>query len=66
MLFQGFAVGEGVAYAGAEGDVSVMDRVEGYEPHLLDIGLAILGKIRLVAEDVEDFGNDIVAGFRFI
>lgn len=42
-----------------------MDRVEGNQFHLLHVGLAVGGKIFLVADDIHNFSNEVIARSRF-
>lgn len=52
---------EGRADALAEGYISVVYGVEGYEAHFFDIGFAVGGKIVFIAYDVDYFGHKIKA-----
>ena len=64
--FQCIAVGEGVAHLFAKRDITVMDRIEGYQLHFLYVGLAVFSQIFLPAYDVYNFGYDIETGLGFI
>lgn len=43
-----------------------MDGVEGDEGHFFDVGLAVLGKIFFVTEDVDNLGYEEKAGVGFM
>ena len=60
------AVAEGLAEAVAEGKVGGVDGVEGDEVHLFEVGLAVGGKEFFIADDVDDFGHKVEAGFGFV
>ena len=60
------AVAEGLAEAVAEGKVGGVDGVEGDEMHLFEVGLAVGGKEFFIADDVDDFGHKVEAGFGFV
>ena len=64
--FQRHSVVEGVAHARAERYITVVDRVEGYELHLLHIGFAVCGEIFFLADYVDDFGDNVASRFRFV
>ena len=65
-LFQRQAVAEGVADAGAQLDVAIVDGIEGDQAHLLYVRLAVLGQIGLVAYDVDNLADQIASGFRLV
>ena len=60
------AVAEGLAEAVAEGKVGGVDGVEGDVVHLFEVGLAVGGKEFFIADDVDDFGHKVEAGFGFV
>ena len=60
------AVAEGLAEAVAEGKVGGVDGVEGDEVLLFEVGLAVGGKEFFIADDVDDFGHKVEAGFGFV
>lgn len=59
-------IGEGLALDVAQFDVVMVDRVVGDEVHGLDVGFAIFGQIAFVAEDVHDFGYEVIARFALV
>ena len=63
---EGVAVAEGLAEAVAEGKVGGVDGVEGDEVLLFEVGLAVGGKEFFIADDVDDFGHKVEAGFGFV
>ena len=65
-LFELGAVLEGVAHTLANFKVAEMYGVEGQQVHLLQVGLAILGKVFLVDSDIQNLGHNVVARLRLI
>ena len=61
-LFQLLPVGEGLSYGLAQADVVVVDGIVGNQAHGLYVRIAVLAKILLVAEDVDDFCYEVIAG----
>ena len=60
ILLQLLSVRECLAYGLAKLDVGVVNGIKCNQLHLLNIGLAILGQILLVTENVHDFCNEVV------
>src|SRR5574344_732292 len=65
-LFQCLAVGESVAYFLAQLDISMMDRVEDNQFHLLHVWISVFCQILFIYKDIDDFGNEIISRFAFI
>ena len=65
-LFQLCSVLEGVADTFANLKIAHVNWIEGDEVHLFEVGLAVGGKEFFIADDVDDFGHKVEAGFGFV
>ena len=65
-LFKLGSVLEGVAHTLANFKVAEMYGVEGQKVHLLQVGLAVLGKVFLIYSDIQNLGHDVVARLRLV
>ena len=60
VLFELGAVLEGITHTLADFKIAEVNGIEGQQVHLLQVGLAVLGKVFLVDSDVQNLSHDVV------